>query len=103
MITLAVRYAKNLKEKSMGLLNTTTPESLFMQTRFGIHTFGMRYPIDIVILDNNNTVVKTKESLSTNSIFVWNPRYSSVLELPKGTIKALNIEKGKRIKLTELM
>ena len=83
-----------------GLLGSK-PEMVLLRTRFGIHTFGMRYPIDVVIVDKNCIVQKTRESLLPNRFFFWNPRYFFVLELPKGTIKKKRLLKGQRITLVD--
>ena len=87
MIKLCVREAKNLKEKIQGLIGKNKPLELMIRTRFGIHTFGVKFPIDVLILDGENKVVSIKENLKPNKIFLYNPIYKKVLELPIGTIK----------------
>lgn len=94
--------AKNLKswrEKSEGLLKHDHPENIFFKSRWGVHTFFMKFPIDIVILDNKNHVVKLKKSLKPNRIIVWNPKYFNVLELPEGFIQKNKLKIGLHIKL----
>lgn len=76
-----------LIDQSLGLLKYKTPRAMLLKTHFGIHTFGMRYPIDVLILNEQNHVVAIKENMKPNTIFVWNPNYETVLELPPGTIK----------------
>ncbi len=92
MITLSVKRTKNLKEKVQGLIGKDKPYALMIQTRFGIHTFGLKFPIDVLILDKNNRVMKIKKSLKPNRIFLWNPMYEKILELPIGTIEKKNIK-----------
>ena len=46
----------------MGLIGKD-PTPLFFKTRFGIHTFGVITPIDVLILDKNYKVVKIKALL----------------------------------------
>lgn len=87
MIKLSVKKATNLKDKVAGLIGKEKPESLMLKTHFGIHTFGLKFPIDVLILNNENKVVSIKEYLKPNRIFLWNPMYEKVLELPNGTIK----------------
>lgn len=94
MIAISVKLAENLKEKVIGLIGIDKPYALMIRTRFGIHTFGLKFPIDVLILNNENEVVSIKENLKPNKIFLWNPRYEKVIELPAGTIK----EKGIKIK-----
>ena len=92
MITLFVKKARNLKEKVIGLIGKEKPASLLIKTRFGIHTFGLKYPIDVLILDKYNNVAVIKGNLRPNKIFVWNPMYEKVLELPEGTIDKKKIK-----------
>jgi uncharacterized protein len=87
MIKLFAKEARNLKERIRGLIGKDKPYVLMIRTRFGIHTFGVKFPIDVLILDNENKTVSIKENLKPKRIFLWNPRYEKVLELPRGTIK----------------
>lgn len=87
MIKLSVRKAKNIKDKITGLIGKKKPFALMIKTHFGIHTFGLKFPIDVLILNNKDEVVSIKENLKPNSIFLWNPKYEKVIELPNGTIK----------------
>ena len=50
----------------------------------GVHTFGMKFPIDVVVLDRNNIVKKIKKDMRPGKFFFWNPKYKKVLELPVG-------------------
>ena len=99
MITLFVKEARNLKEKVIGLIGKEKPVSLLIKTRFGIHTFGLKFPIDILILNNENKVVATRKSLKPNKIFLWNPMYEKVIELPSGTIEKKAIKMSDAIDL----
>lgn len=67
---------------------------MIFKTRYGIHTFFMKYPIDILILDNKNRAVMLRERLLPNNIFLWNPIFSTVIELPAGTIQNSKTKKG---------
>lgn len=83
----------------MGLINKTSGMSLFFKTHFGIHTFFMKYPIDVLILDQKNKVVYLKEGLKPNRFFFWNPIYNNVIELPEDTVKKQRINLGNKIQL----
>lgn len=98
-ITLQVKQAVSFKQRAFGLLLYKKPVPMIFKTRFGIHTFGMRYPIDIVILDNQQYVVKLKKSLQPNRIYIWPPLFDTVIELPKGTIEEKHIENGTHVTL----
>lgn len=93
VIKLFAKEAKNLKEKIQGLIGKEKPYALMIKTRFGIHTFGLKFPIDVLILDKKNKVMVVKNNLMPKRIFVWNPLFEKVIELPKGTIekKAIKI------------
>lgn len=101
MITLSVRKAKNLREKVMGLIGKNKPISFMLSTRFGIHTFGLKFPIDVLILNEENKVVFLKKNLMPWRIFLWNPTYDKVLELPEGTIVKKKIKINDEIFLKE--
>ncbi len=91
--------ARTMLERSLGLLDHTKPSTLILETRFGVHTFALKEAIDIIILDRNDTVVSLKHSLRPNRIFLWNPFFARVIELPSGTIKRSNTEIGDRLTL----
>lgn len=82
-----VRVAVTLQEKMKGLLGAREPYPLLLKTRWGIHTFGMQFPIDVIVFDSRNVVRAIKENMQPNSFFFWNPRYENVLELSEGVIK----------------
>lgn len=102
MHTIQVRKISNLLGKSIGLLGQKKPFPLFFSTHFGIHTIGMQFPIDVVILDNKKRVRKLKKSLKPFRFFLWNPKYRGVLELPEGSIKTRNIQIGDTVQLQNL-
>ena len=73
--------------KIQGLLLKKQPETLVFKTRFGIHTFFMKFPIDVMVLNKNKKVVFLKESVKPNKFVLWNPKYNLILEMPIGSIK----------------
>lgn len=98
-IRLQVFVANTWKEKTLGLLRYKKPESLLLRTRFGIHTFGLTYPIDVLVLNKHHRVIALKERLKPNRVFFWNPKYNAVVELPQGTIAQKKITVEKKILL----
>ena len=99
MIKITVKEARNIREKVVGLIGKDKPEALMLKTHFGIHTFGLKFAIDVIILNNENEVVKLKKSLKPYNIFFWNPMYEKVLELPQGIIEKKMIKIGDKIDL----
>lgn len=84
MIKIKVRRL-NAIEQIKGLMFLKKAQPVLINTRWGIHTFGVNFPIDIIILDKDNRVVKIKKDLKPNRIFLWNPKFARVLELPQNT------------------
>lgn len=91
---LLVTKADTLWKASKGLIGYTHPIALFFKTRFGIHTFGLRFPIDVLILDTKNCVVICKKNLRPNRVFFWHPKWNRVVELPAGIIATRHITIG---------
>lgn len=92
--------AMSFFDKSLGLLNKNKPRSVILKTRFGIHTFGLKEQIDVLILNKQNKVVSLKHSLNPGRLFTWDIRYSTVIELPAGTVLATRTEKNDLIEIT---
>ncbi len=80
------KECKSWENQVLGLLKKDNPRSLLFKTKSGIHTFGLKEDIDVIVLNNNHQVVKLAE-VKPNAFFFWNPKYNLILELPKGTIK----------------
>lgn len=99
MVTLKITKADNLRKKVIGLIGKSSPEPILIKTRFGIHTFGLKFPIDVLILDRENKVQYIKKNLGPNRIFFWKPIYNIVLELTGGTVKKKGIKIGYYIDL----
>jgi|SRR3990167_7443253 len=99
MVTLRVKLLKGFLDKSIGLLKSEKAYPVYFTSRFGIHTFGMKFPIDVIVLGYNNLIIKVAENLKPNRFFFWLPIYNRVIELPVGTVKKLRIRKKEKIKL----
>ena len=89
-----IPIAQTFNEKANGLLGKERPAPLFFKTRWGIHTFGMKFPIDCIILDDKLMVKTTRENLKPSRFFFWWPGYKNVLELPAGTVLSTGTRVG---------
>ncbi len=96
-----LEVAETLAQRSKGLLGRDTPAALFFKTRWGIHTFGMKFPIDCVVCDDSWQIKAIRENTKPNRIFFWPPQYRNVLELPVGTLKNTQTKVGDKIQLVE--
>ena len=70
---------------------------MLFKTRFGIYTFFLREPIDVVVLDRSFKVVKLKEDLKPNKLFFWNPVYPYIIELPQGHIRKFGLRQAQTL------
>lgn len=93
------KLATSFLDRLFGLLNKSNPRALIFKTQFGIHTFFLKEAIDVVVLDNKNQVKKIKKCLKPNRLFFWNPKYETVIELPKGTLKKSKTSLDDKLKI----
>jgi uncharacterized membrane protein (UPF0127 family) len=73
---------------------------MLLKNANAIHTFFVRFPIDVVFLDRDFKVLKIVEKLSPFhfSPIVWKAKHT--LELPKGSIKKYSLKVGTQIDLS---
>jgi uncharacterized protein len=100
VIGSAIRVAATTRARLVGLLGKThldPGEGLLIVPSSGVHTWGMRFPIDVVALDRRLRVVGVWQHLGSFRIAAvgWTTR--SVLELPAGTIRRSQIEVGDQL------
>jgi uncharacterized membrane protein (UPF0127 family) len=98
-----VRKADSFITRLVGLLKRTTlgpEEALWLAPSKGIHTIGMKFPIDVVFLDKENMVIGTVSGLVPYRITGIRLRGHSVLELPKGTLNKSRTEVGDQLEIS---
>ena len=81
----------------MGRGRLENNEGLWMARCKAIHTFFMRFPIDVVFLDRDFIVKKTVKGLRPFRPVVSCWHAQGVLELPEGTIDRAQIQIGDRV------
>jgi uncharacterized protein len=95
--------AGTLLARMKGLLGRNSlpsGEGLLIKSCMGIHTFGMKYPLDIVFLNRENRVVAVKRNMPPNRVTGLCFSASSVLELPVGTLDSSETSPGDTIVFT---
>lgn len=97
VVSKDLKIANNLTDTFFGMLLRKNSGGLVFNTRFGIHTLFMSRPIDILVLNSKGNVVGMKKSLKPNRVYVWNPKFCKVLELPQGIIDKSQTEIGDRL------
>jgi uncharacterized membrane protein (UPF0127 family) len=66
----------------------------------GVHTFAMRFPIDVVYLDGDKVVIHLEENLKPWRLAPVRLRAASVLELPDRTLSSTQTAIGDRIEIS---
>lgn len=97
--------ADTVRMRLCGLLGkkALAKESGLLITRSsGVHTFGMRFPIDIVALDRNLRVLGVWENVGPSKIRGLSFRTHAVLELQSGRVRECNIAIGDQLLVTPL-
>ena len=86
--------ARKRKERNTGLLGTDGLHgALWIERCNWIHTFGMRYDIDVVYIDRRGLVVAVTTA-ARRRLGVPRFRAHSVIEMEAGTASRFEIEKG---------
>jgi uncharacterized protein len=102
LIAEAIAVAEGPGERAKGLLgHKTLPdgEGLLMEPCESIHTFFMRFPIDVIFVDAQNRIIKLYHALKPWRISGVYFRAKYCIELPAGTLAAAKTEQGDSIKL----
>ncbi|MBU5636420.1 DUF192 domain-containing protein [Geomonas sp. Red69] len=73
-------------------------QGLWIKPCKSVHTFGMKFPIDVAFLDGELRVVALV-TLAPNRVSGFHPKASSVLELPAGTLDPSATVVGNRIEI----
>lgn len=92
----AIEVAGTAGRRNKGLLGRyglAPGEGLWIVPCEAVHTFGMKFPIDLVYLDRRRRVVKVRHSMGPARISGC-LRAHSVLELRSGTVSATRTEPG---------
>lgn len=96
IISKDLKVVSSFSDRLLGLLKPQNPRSLLFKTRFGIHTFFLKQPIDLLVLNIKSKVVITK-TVKPNRLAFYNPEYDTVIELPQGIAKKSKIQIGDKI------
>ena len=97
-----VTVASRRLERAVGLLgrNRLEPgEALWITPCNGVHTWFMRFPIDVLALDVNGVVVDVVCDMGPWRMRLPKPGSDSVLELRAGTVATAGMRIGHRIKI----
>lgn len=95
----SIKVADNFFSRLIGLLAAKSlqpGEGLMIIPCSSIHTFGMRFPIDVLFLDASHTVLKVVSGVTPGRLAVSN-KASYVIELPQGTAAVTSTQVGDKL------
>jgi uncharacterized membrane protein (UPF0127 family) len=97
--SLQVRIAESFVSRALGLLVGAPlgpAEALLIEPCSSIHTFGMRYPIDVVFLDRDARVVRVFSQVRAGRIR-FAPGARAALELRAGAATRHGLAPGVKL------
>ena len=105
VVASRVLVASTRSARAVGLLTRSglgEGEALWIVPSRGVHTWGMRFAIDVAALDECGVVVDAVTALKPWRIRLPRRGTAGVLELPAGVIDATGTRIGHRIELLEV-
>jgi len=99
------RLADNFLARLVGLLGSASlshGSGLLIRPSSGVHTCGMRYPIDILTLDGSNRVLGAWSHIPPWRVRGISFKTRSVLELPSGTIHMTQTVPGDQLNINHV-
>jgi len=94
--------ADTVFKRMIGLLNRSRfepGEGLLLDKCYGIHTIGMRFPIDVLLLDQDLRVIRAVKAIPPfRTCVVRKSVY--VLELPAGSIERSLTQEGDQVQFS---
>lgn len=99
-----MEVADSAAKRNKGLLGRerlAPGEGLWIIPCESVHTFWMRFPIDLVYLDRKKRICKLKTSVPAWRLSAC-LRAHSVIELPAGTIRTTRTEYGDRLEFSDV-
>ena len=94
------RMASRARERLRGLLGSeglSPGEGLILRPCWQVHTFGMRYPIDVLFLDAKGIVARVVLGMRPGRLSPLVLRSRTVVELPAGVLRETGTRPGDRI------
>jgi uncharacterized membrane protein (UPF0127 family) len=99
-IPIVVTQADSFTSRFLGLMlrkSMPSHEALLLAPCNSIHMFFVRFPIDVVFLDEEHEIKKMAENLRPWRIIPPVRSAHAALELPAGSIKRFNMVVGDRL------
>lgn len=95
-----LRVARNPLSRFLGLMGRPSLEDghgLLIKPCSSIHTFFMRFPIDVVFVDKDARVVKTATAVKPWRFLLGGKGAHAVIELPAGALNNPGMKPGDQL------
>ena len=107
-VTIAseVTWAGTSKERRRGLLGRTglsDDEGIYITPCEWLHTFGMKFPIDVAFLSEDGRILALHHGLKPNRFSRIVPRAHGALELMEGTLQRSGTSIGDTVLIVNSM
>ena len=103
LIGTRIAVADTFLTRLVGLLRhrqLASGAGLLIEPSSGVHTFGMRFAIDVVALDRKRRVLSLWPNLRPWRLSGVGWKIHSVLELPAGAIQQAKLQLGDQLEIT---
>lgn len=97
LIASHVITAKSLKQRIKGLIGykeLQSQEAFWITACPSIHTFFMKFPIDVIFTDKKFRIVSLFENVSTRRFLFGGFKSQNVFEMKVGQIQIHNLKRG---------
>jgi uncharacterized membrane protein (UPF0127 family) len=95
-LVTSLEFAFDSKTRTRGLLGRdrlAEGGGLVIAPSQGVHTFGMRFPIDVVFVRRDGRVARCRSAVPPRRLALWLPAFA-VLELPAGQAARAGLKVG---------
>ena len=99
-----VARADGFWQRLIGLLlrnHLHSGEGLWIEPCNGIHTIGMRFPIDLVMLDRFGNVIRVVRNIPPFRVIRSSNGWKGAVEMPPGDLSEEDLQIGDRLRLAE--
>ncbi|MEU3950983.1 DUF192 domain-containing protein [Streptomyces achromogenes] len=97
--SVPLEVAASYRARTRGLLGRDAVDgAMLLSPASGVHTFGMRIPIDVAYLDRRLTVIAVR-TMPPGRLGLPRPRARHVLEAAAGAMAAWGVRAGVRVEV----
>lgn len=97
----SVTVARSLPARTIGLIGRGHATPMLFPKCHAIHTFFMRFPVDILCLDRNGRIIRSLPNVKPWRVVSAGRRAEAILELPSGYVRQKGLGVGDRIEYVE--